>query len=86
MVFVMLAILLGVLCGPTIYVLRSRGVKARSLEGVKYLCSEVAAVIILVSVADAAGLNNPGGLILASIALVSLSGFFLARKYSAKHS
>jgi len=83
---VFLLVLIGILWGPTIYIFRKRSRKVISKLGACILTGELLLVAILVLGAEYIGLINPGGLILASIVLVSTVGGVLSNVFIPSHS
>lgn len=84
--FAFLLILLGILWGPTVYVFRKKSTRVISTLGVCVLAGELLLVSTLILSAEYIGLTNPGGIILASIVLVSVVGGVISNVVMPSHS
>ena len=82
----LLLFLLGVLWAPSLLALRKDDIPISSKKVIGLLSIQLIIVALLVSIAEAVGLLNPGGIILASVILVSAAGYFVARKFGESDS
>jgi hypothetical protein len=82
----LLLLLLGVLWGPSLLALRKNEIPIASKRVIGLLSIQLIIVALLVSIAEAVGLLNPGGLILVSVILVSAAGYLVARTFGESDS
>ena len=72
--------LLGVLWLPSLMSLWKRDIKVLQVKYVLFLFILLACVTMLIFIAEVIGLSNPGGYIVASTILMSISGYFIAKR------